>query len=372
MRKLVSIQKISAKYPIPNADRIELIKINDWCCIAKKDEFQIDDKCVYFEIDSFLPIEERYAFLETSRRIFLGIIGYRIKTMKMKGVVSQGLALPLHMFPELTGTEEDVTDILKIIKYDLAEVGTNKVGVKLKGSKNFPAFLRKTDQERIQNLPQYYEMYKDAEFEETMKLDGSSCTMYKITRELTLWHRVKMFFGFKVALTHFGVCSRNLEISRGQEFTRMFNNDGKESTYKTSDFWQVAEKYGVENLLPVGYAIQGELIGTKIQANHEKVTENEFYIFDVWDIQKQKYLLPDERHKFVQIVLADAVKHVPVVNKSVQVFQECENVEQLLKRVEGESMNKGTVSEGRVYKMCTNPDVTFKCINNQYLLKCED
>jgi RNA ligase (TIGR02306 family) len=104
MRNLASIQEISATKQIEGADAIELVIIKGWQCVSKKGEFKTGDKCVYFEVDSFLPLEARYEFLHrTSFRNneFMGE-GLRIKTIAMRGEISQGLALPIAVFPEIT------------------------------------------------------------------------------------------------------------------------------------------------------------------------------------------------------------------------------------------------------------------------------
>jgi hypothetical protein len=150
--------------------------------------------------------------------------------------------------------------------------------------------------------------------------------------------------------THFGVCSRNLELQRTD-----------------SNFWKAAAKYNIEKELPIGYAIQGELIAPNIQSNHEKVQEVEYYIFSVFDIAKQKYLNPAEKKDF--LLNFSTLKAVPVVEESVKIFQEEPTLDNLLTRVEGQSMNPGTTSEGRVYVSTSNPQVHFKCISNKYLLK---
>lgn len=385
MRKLASIKRIKSVSPINNADKIELVQLDDWFCIAKKGEFKVGDKAVYFEIDSFLPVEDRYSFLESSKKEYLGMQGYRIKTMKMRGVISQGLALPLTMFPEIKGNEDDVTDVLKITKYDVADASPSANSLKSgEASGKFPDFIPKTDQNRIQNLTRYYEAYKDELFEETLKLDGSSCTIYKVKAELSFKDKIKQFFGVNVESVHFGVCSRNLEIRRPDSTTAItdsiitrikstFTSKKTNSNLKAkqSDFWNIALKYNIEKMLPVGYAIQGEMIGPKIQDNHEKVSENDFYIFDIYDIVNKRYLSSEDRLNFIDKYFNNTVKHVPVVNKAVAIFKECEDINQMLKRVDGESINPGTISEGRVYKMLNNPAITFKCINNKYLVKCE-
>lgn len=373
-RKLASIQQIRKLVAIPNADFIEIAWINDWTVIVKKGEFTKGSLAVFFEIDSLLPDEPRFAFLEKSKKEYNGINKYRLKTMKMRGVISQGLALPMSTFPEVIhpSVGDDVTDLLSIIKYE-AQYADPMARAKAGNAQGkFPSFIPKTDQERIQNLPHYYELYKDHEWEETLKLDGSSLTCYKIAKEPSLLDKILSFFGRKQKAYHFGVCSRNLELKRSDNFKKTFDNDGKLSEYNQSDFWKIVNELNIEKHLPVGYALQGELIGPKIQANHEKVDRNHLYIFDVFDIVNQRYLLPLERQEFFSTYLPSTIKHVPVVNHSVKIFTECPDLDSLQVRVTGESINPKTVSEGRVLKSCTIPGLSFKCISNQYLLKCED
>ena len=366
-RKLVSIRKINNKLPIEGADFIECVVVDGWELVAKKGEFQINDLCVYFEIDSFIPEDARYSFLKDIRE-HQGRKGYRIKTIKLRKQISQGLALPVSLFPELSNYIEgdEVTQALNVIKYDNS-TNISAGGVKIgKAFGKFPSFIPKTDEERIQNLTSWFERYKDDEWEESLKLDGSSCTMYKIKKDITIFDKIKKLFGFKVQLSHFGVCSRNIELKNNNQYNKLFQNNEKELEFNTSDFWSVAIKYSVEDKIPEGYAVQGELIGPKIQANHEKVQNLEYYIFNVYNIKENKYLTPDERKEFVTKY---DLPHVPVLG-FVKIFQECKNVHELLDRVRGESMNKGTVSEGRVFKL-KNGTRSFKCINNEYLLKCE-
>ena len=371
-RKLVSIQRIHRIDPIAKADAIECVTIHGWELVAKKGEFAVGDLCVYFEIDSFLPEDPRYEFLKDLKN-HQGRKGYRLKTIRLRGQVSQGLALPLCMFPEITNPIEfdEVTDLLNVIKYDNSIAQSdNKPDLKTNSTTNkFPHFIPKTDQERIQNLSDWFTRYSDVEWEETLKLDGSSCTMYNIEKQPSLWQRIRGFFGLPVVSNHFGVCSRNLEIKRSDNYVKTFTNSDKESTYQSSDFWRMAHLYNVERHLPTGYAIQGELIGPRIQTNHEKVESLDFFIFDVYDILNSRYLTPSERASFVSAFLP-TMKHVPLLNASIRIFEVCPDIKSLLARVQGQSMNPGTISEGRVYKSLdgTKP---FKCINNDYLLKCE-
>ena len=371
-RKLVTIRKINSISTMEGYDQIELAMVDGWTTIIKKDEFKVNDMCLFFEIDSFLPNDPKFSFLGKLTE-FEGKKGYRLKTKKLKTYLSQGLALPLSMFPELPDADYislpscDYAEKLGVIKYD-NEIQTyqGKPGLKAgKARGSFPSQIPKTDQPRIQNLVTYFSTMTDEEFEETLKLDGSSMTCYKIAYIPTRWEKFKSFFGFKYQDNHFGVCSRNLELKRTANATQTFDNQGKVSVYDQSDFWSTAIKYDLESKLPVGYAIQGELIGPKIQDNHEKVSELEFYCFDVFNINTGSYLLPQDRREFCAL---HDIPHVPVVNTSFKPLQL--GLDNLLKHVEGQSMNPGTISEGRVYKHVTKP-TTFKAISNKYLLGSE-
>ena len=374
MRKLVTIQKVAATYLIKDADFIECCQILGWQCITKKDEVKVNDLVVYFEIDSFLPIEPHFEFLGKTTT-FEGREGYRLRTLKLKKVLSQGLVLPISHFPieiqtQLSGKQEgdDVTEILKVIKYDNAvQELDQRPGLKFGKSKgSFPSFIPKTDQNRIQNLMHLFETHRDHEFEETLKLDGSSMTCYKVPKTPSFLAKVLSWFGKPLINYHFGVCSRNLELSRDANQVTVFDNQGKSSEYNQSDFWTMAIKAEIEKKLPIGYAVQGELIGPKIQANHEKVSTLDYFIFDVFDIDAGLYLLPAERQVFCNKY---GLQHVPVTNFRTKPFQS--TLDELLKHVDTESMNPGTISEGRVYKSLTQA-LSFKAINNRYLLKCEN
>jgi RNA ligase (TIGR02306 family) len=226
----------------------------------------------------------------------------------------------------------------------------------------FPSFIPKTDQKRIENLSFYFDMYKDHEFEETLKLDGSSCTMYKIEKKQTLLDIIKdkvlnFLFDTDFSNEHFGVCSRNLELREP---------DPEE---KSSNFWDCAYKYKIKKSLPVGYSIQGEVLATNIQGNYEKVKETEYYIFNVYDINKREYLKPLHARTFVSKYLPEA-NYIPVINESIKIFsnENCSSIEELRNRIDSKSIY-GAVSEGRVYKSTTDSKITFKAINPKYLLQ---
>lgn len=371
MRQLVTIEKIAALYPIPNADFIETAQVLGWSLIVKKGEFKVGDRCVFFEIDSFLPAEPKYSFLGTPKE-HLGRLGYRIKTMKMRGVISQGLALPLALFG-MSSTDAKIFEkdpeylqtSLNVIKYDVDLVKSIQGSSPQTGDQSgaFPSFIPKTDEERIQNLPHYFEQYKNMMWEETLKLNGSSCTMFKVEGEFKWYQKILSKLGFTIIVEpHFGVCSRNMALKD--------NSDIPKGQQKKSNFWDAVRKYGIQEALPVGYALQGELIAPNIQSNHEKVADVEFHVFNIYDIKAKRYLTSDEK-AWVKTFLGKA-PHIKIVNKKIQIFKECPTLPELLARVDSESINPGTVSEGRVYKSLSVNGLSFKVINNKYLIKCEN
>jgi len=360
MRKLVTIRKVNKLLPIPNKDRIELAVIDGWSCIVKKGEFTEGSIGVFFEIDSFIPKSDKYSFLGKSTT-HQGKQGYRIRTMKLAGAISQGLLLPISLFEELNSVTlnigDNLTELLGVIKYDIdiAQQQSKGNSVTGKPAGNFPAFIPKTDQERIQNLPHLFETHKEIFFEETLKLDGSSMTAYKIEIKLPWYKQVlnKLFNIYNI--THFGVCSRNLELKQPKLGD------------KPSNFWTASDKYNLHIDLPTGFAVQGEVLAPNIQGNYEKVSEVEFYIFSVFDITDQKYLTPTEARWFVSYYLPKA-QYVPVVNPEVEIFKEITSFEQFQERVTSKSLSSSVWSEGRVYKACDG-SISFKCISDKYLLK---
>lgn len=381
-RKLVTVRKISEVLPIEGADSIELVKIDGWQTVAKKGEFKQDDLCVYFEIDSYLPVEDRYEFLRKSSYKNLAHLGegFRLKTIKLRNKLSQGLALPLNVFPELdiyptikfkenvpdytirfTNRhsnkydvligETDISELLGVKKYEQPECLSGQSGSgQAKGS--FPSFIRKTDQERIQNLwsPSFFNLYKEEQFEVTTKLDGSSMTVYALWRDGELTS---------------GVCSRNQE--------RKLDDD-------TGTFVQVAKSKGllfcVEEYAKKhkrSIALQGELMGPGIQGNPEKLTELDFYLFDIYDIDKQIYFSYEERKKFIFDYHAFVYREAfhAFASDVVYLKQACDGtLDSLLDYADRLSI-RADVAEGVVFKHVSG-DFSFKVINNEYLLAGKD
>lgn len=342
MRKLVTIREVSDLIPIEDADLIECAVVDGWQVVVRKGEFQKHDLGVYFEIDSFLSIEPRYEFLRNSsfKKNNLGEAGFRLKTIKLRGQISQGLLLPLSIFPELDCKKlgDEVTEQLGVIKYE-PPIPANLRGM-VRGL--VPAYLFKTDEERIQNLMEWFTLYRDIEFEATEKLDGSSMMIFYNDEQT-------------------GLCSRNLELVETPENT----------------LWKVTRTlHLIEALEKIGrnVALQTECVGENIQKNPLRLVGQTAYLFNVYDIDRAQYLLPVERYKFVdELAAAGAiVKHVPVVHERLKLFELYSTVESVLNYSKGRSIiNSKHDREGLVFKSHTyiqSDIISCKAINNEYLL----
>jgi RNA ligase (TIGR02306 family) len=349
-RKLASVQRIQEIQEIPNADAIVAIRVLDWWCVAKKDEFKVGDFAVYFEIDSLLPMTDTFAFMAsrgtkaTTLDDGTTVFGYRLKTAKLRGQISQGLALPITILPENDLCWDDpegvdVTKLLGVHKYEAPDDGPRSQSAK----GYFPSFIRKTDQERCQNLRRsIWDAYcNDTPFQVTYKLDGSSLTFYKHNEST-------------------GVCSRNLDLK---------DEVGNQ-------FWDAVRDYVYSDKiqgLTDNIAIQGELVGPKIQQNFEGVTKNLFFVYSAFDITKQCYIDPGVVHKFCN---ENGLLHVPIMHESITLktlFPSATQdtiISELLKYAEGLSGLNGKTREGLVYKSLDGT-FSFKTISNLYLLKHE-
>lgn len=349
LRKLVTIRQIHEIAPIPEADSIEVASIEGWKVVVKKGEYKVGDFCMYYEIDSFLPAEDkRYHFLmEKRKQTFEGKKGHKLRTIKLKDQLSQGLALRLEEFPELSLPESveqrkalrshDFAKQLKIKKFELP-VPASLHGVQ-KGE--FPSFIKKTDQERCQNFAdEIFVDNKDARYEVTLKLDGTSVTYYQTATET-------------------GACSRNFEMSLGEE-------------NKDNTIVKLLKESGLAKVNFKGYALQGELMGGGIQCNREHLKTHCLYLFDIQNLATKNYLTPTERYEFLENLYQNEglskehIKHIPVLEKSVTLEElGIYSMDDLIDYAEGPSI-KSDIREGVVFKRLDNK-FSFKVMNNRFL-----
>ncbi len=331
MRKLASVRKIDFIEPIENADSIEVAVVGGWKVVIKKGDFTVGDIAIYCEIDSWIP-HEIAPFLSkgTEPREYNDIKGERLRTIKLRGQLSQGLLLPISLAPH-SQVGDDLTEILNIQKWEPA-IPANLAGEVIGA---FPGQIPKTDQERIQNLSsEFTQWHSDqSQWEVTEKLDGSSMTVF-VMNDVS------------------GVCSRNLNLRKTE------NNS----------LWSVARRENlIEKIQQTGrnLALQGELIGEGIQKNPYKIRGQQFHLFDIYDIDAGQYLLPEQRKS---IAAELNILHVPIVADSVNLAN-FKSVGDMLTFAEAKSqLHPQTEREGLVFKN-TQKEVSFKAISNKFLLK---
>lgn len=343
MRKLASIQTISDIMSIKDADLICAYKVQGWWVVGRKGEFKLGDKVVFIEIDSWVP-HDLAPFLTRNRiKTYNGVPGNKLKTIRLKGQLSQGLLLSIATCVEYVNKtyneesdalwnslpiETDVTDALGIQKWEPSvDLGSGQP----RG--NFPSFIPKTDEVRVQNLKHF----DYGECFITEKLEGSSMTVY-----------------FKDG--NMGVCSRNIDLIESDDCR----------------FWNTAKKLGLVDKLRdyceernINLAVQGELVGPGVQGNYYGLSEHDFYIFNVYDIDHSQYLSFSWTLALSEYL---DVKSVPVVGYYNGVIDGGLDADICLEIADGLSVvNNSKLREGVVYKS-KNLKGSFKAISNRYLL----
>lgn len=333
-RAMATIRKIDAIDPIEGADQIEVATVGGWKVVVKKNEFEVNSLAVYLEIDSWVP-NELAPFLTkgTEPREYNGVKGERLRTVKLRGQISQGLLLPLEPtcknIESLLFEDLDVSVPLNVQKWE------RPIPAQLAGQVrgNFPALVPKTDQERIQNLSKQFDKFMEDTWSVTEKLDGSSCTFYLDDED------------------QFHVCSRNLDLKEDE------NNS----------FWKTAKKYDIEGIMRrnsmKGMAIQGEMIGEGIQGNQYKVVLD-FYVYDMYNTKTGEYILPSQLKAACERL---GLNHVPILAEGITLAGS--SIQSILSEAEGKSRLNGSEREGIVFKSESVHDRSFKAISNKWLLK---
>ena len=345
MRSLASVKCISAIDPIDGADNILVASIDGWkAVIGRSNGYSVGQLVVYCEIDSVLPTTNpEFSFMEK--------YNYRVKTIRLRKQVSQGITFPLSILPEGDWKEgDDVTELLGIVKYEPPEDNSGGCGARLGGNTrgSFPSFLVKSDETRVQGGHGLLNRIQGLKAYSTIKCDGSSFTAY-------------LFEG------KFGVCSRNQE--------KKYDPENAES----DAFCNIAKKLDIEKKLSQyvfdtgvdGIAIQGELVGPGIQKNRMKLAEHELFIYNLFFIKGRKYANGRELESFCNKY---GLKMVPVVDWNHEFHTDVQKYVNDSDGLKHESYN-GEQVEGLVYRPLEEFEdhkfgrVSFKAINNSFLLK---
>lgn len=332
----------------PNADTLDICSIGGWKVVSKIGEFKSGDLAIYISIDSWVP-HDLAPFLSKGRepRLYNGVLGERVRTCRLRGELSQGLLLPLTVLNIVNMGNMPVHEVYKSIGYDCDEllniqkweapIPACMQGIS-KGS--LPTTIPFYDQERVQNLSSKIEEYRKRQtvFQVEEKLEGANFTAYLIDGE-------------------FGVCSRNIDYIKDD----------------MNVYWKVAIEQGIEekmmSVFSGNVALRMELIGSKIQGGYYGFNGHDCYVFDIYDIDSGKYVIPFFRQQLVEKM---GLKHVPILDTGFTIDMNCDDpVQWLLDYANGKSViNPNKLREGVVFKE-VNGECSFKSISNSYLLKSE-
>jgi RNA ligase (TIGR02306 family) len=353
MRKLASIQKILEIKEHTNADALEIVKVLGWQCVSKKGEFKAGDLCVYFEIDSKIPMKHEWArFLQNKDKPSSPA---RLKTIKLRGEQSQGLCMPLSIIQQTLDdgdhselaeanrdipyeVGDDVTELLEIKKYEPvipACLGGEVIGAR-------PSYTIKTDEDRVQAFPKIIEEFQGRMVYITQKIDGSSGTFSYLDGD-------------------YQVSGRNWSYSE----------DTKNTFWKLSDKYQIKSKLEyVHSRSGNSYGIQGEAAGPKIQDNLLGLTDHELFVFNVMNLQSHRFLGFYEFREFCERL---ELQTVPILY--IGIFK-WKTLEELLELADSFNYPNGHINEGIVIRpveefrsevLCGR--ASFKVISNKFLIK---
>lgn len=338
MRKLASIQKILEINSIKDADAIEVATVLGWKVVVKKNLHKVDELIVYIEVDSLLPEHPAFEFLRVSSWNEK-LKSYRLKSVKLRGQISQGLIVPISVFPEIKEPIEgmNVTELLGIVKYE------PPVPAEISGdAKSFNWPISKTDEIRIQNLPKLLETMQGKPYYFSSKLDGTSSS-------------------FILDLDgQFHVCGHNYSFKEKEGNT----------------FWNLAKKYSIKEKLETYFqktgthlAFQGETCGPGIQKNKLGLLEHDVFFFNVVDIDNRKVLSFEE---LITLCKEFGFKTVPILEQGNSFPYT--TVEEMLSKSEGFYKNDGFENamsrqerEGIVVRT-KDSAISFKVISNSFLL----
>ena len=355
-----------------------------WQCVVKKGEVKVGERVVYFQVDSILPQKPEFEFLRERK--------FRIKTIKLRGVYSQGLIIPLPAEVKDFPVGADATSIMGVKKFDRSakeekelsdsqdNTKTNmpqwlmdmawfryvyfKLNPKNKG--NFPSWIGKTDESRIAVCAKVLMDHFDESWYITEKMDGSS---------LSAFQYLKRVWGFNAV--RFGVASRNIWLKS--------ENDSK--------YWSIAKKLALQRKFKEYFGkevatLQAELCGIGIQGNKYGLSENELFVFNI--IHQYSKANPLGKRMTLETMRhacrAMGLKTVPIINENfipsvhlgIDFCKDCEKpdiptvVNALMKMANGKSVLKDRLREGLVFRLNSDPSISFKVVSPEFSLENDD
>lgn len=331
--KVATIEKIIDVIPHPNADKMSIAKVNGWQVCIKKDEYKPGDLCIFVAVDSVLEDKPPYEFLRNKN--------FRIRTCRLRGELSCGIAFPLSLLKEfgydMTIYDDafigfDVSDLIYAKHYE-KPLSPQLAGC-AKG--NFPSFLKKTDSERIQSYPKMLEEFGDKTVYFSLKYDGTSFSTYTNKNDI-------------------GVCSRNLDLKEDE----------------SNVYWKMFHRYKFKeifNRINKNICVQSEIYGNSIQNNPLKINDIQIAVFDVYDIDTKKYYNYSELKNFCEKY------NLPMVDILYEGTLQTFTIEKLVEYSDSLKYPTGNPAEGFVcrpileqYSNIIKGRMAFKVISNNYM-----
>lgn len=306
-KNLATIQRVKNVRPCPNSENLDVVNILGWQVVTKRNEFVEGMLCVYVSIDTVLPDRPEFEFLRNKN--------FRIKPIRLRGMESAGIVFPLsilgHM-SELISEGNDVTDIIGVKHYEKPISSELDDGRGLR--QPLPGFLIITDEDNLRSYPDALPEMYGRPYYITRKEDGSSGTYF-------------------VKGNEFGVCSRRIQLKDSE----------------TNGFWKIARKYNIEAALRAAFpnadvAIQGEVVGPKIQGNRLGLKELDFRLFNIFDIVSRTYL------NYTKVVEFTSKYGIPMVPTIATGSAFGYSLEELIKLANEQKYDTGKAAEGIVIR----------------------
>jgi uncharacterized protein/RNA ligase-like protein len=372
-RELAYIAIIKSLSSIPGADKIEKAEVLGWECVVKKNDFKVGDVCVYIEIDSILKEYPCFEFMRPRK--------FRVKTIKLKSQISQGLVMPVSILTEINPSfdlnkikeGDNMTDILGITKYDpenLLDVDSESPSKKTwlqnkwhflkwklfgfkksKSSIGFPSDVPKTDEVRVQKMGGALERCAGMRVYVSEKIEGSSITF--VYRKQGNWLAKLLGQDF-----FYQGCSRNRIV-----FSSRKNVPCTHFTKQMNDKYDILNKM---KRLNRNLAIQGECFGPKIQGNVYRIPDLEMKIFSAFDIDKQAYVGYEELKSILgqlDLPMVPVIDDQAIYQNDIKYYVELSKIKSHIK--------KDIWAEGIVIRTLDS-SLSFKSINPEYLLGLKD
>lgn len=355
----VEIVKVDGIEPHPNADRLDVAYIKGWTCVVRRGDFKAGQKAVYFPIDSILPEKIESKIFPPDSKVKLS--KSRIKTIKLRGVISQGLLVSLDELDDFINANNrplgrDLTVALDVTKYEPKTINVRLRGRRATRKETNPYFMKYTDIQNYKNYPNSFKEGDDVVV--TEKIHGTNFRAGWVPIVVdTTWKKVKKFFG-KLDKFEFVVGSHNVQLS-GETKKLVY--------YDTNVYVEAVKKYNLKSIIPKDVVVYGEIYGSGIQKGYNYGCvegERKLVVFDVKHIGQYVPHL-----EIVDYCVGLGLDMVPVVYVGSYIKEKVEEWVNGPSLLGGQKIREGVVIKSSTEKQSLHGRKILKRVNDKYLLK---